>query len=80
MKAGEKMIAQDIIEQYPEVQAVLGAVSPRTLEYFTDNPDILMEIIARWGPKIGAILGTEGVEGLLPKGVSGRTREWAWSE
>ncbi|MBA7539867.1 hypothetical protein ES705_32152 [subsurface metagenome] len=80
VKAGEKMIAQDIMEQYPEVQAVLGAVSPRTLEYFTDNPDILMEIIARWGPKIGVILGTSGVEGLLDRQEGSRSREWAWQE
>ncbi len=86
VKVGEKMIAKDIMEQYPEVQAVLGAVSPRTMEYFTDNPDILMEIISRWGPKIQAILGEGYVEpgslgGLYQGGGAvSRSKEWAWKE
>ncbi len=86
IKAGERMIAKDLVDQYPEIEALVGAISPRTQEYFTENPDILLEIVTRWGPKIGAILGEKGIEGLLPgsgpQGSSGspRSKEWAWRE
>ncbi len=84
VKAAEKMIAQDLVDQYPEIQALVGAISPPTEKYFTENPDILLEVLSRWGPKIQAILGDKGVEGLLPQGVASsgatRSREWAWRE
>lgn len=80
VKAAERMISQDIVGQYPEIKALLGAISPRTEAYLTENPDILMEIIARWGPKAQAILGEKGIKGLLPGRTSSRSREWAWKE
>ncbi|GAH29182.1 unnamed protein product [marine sediment metagenome] len=85
IKTAERMVAKDLVDQYPEIEALVGAISPRTQEYFTENPDILLEIVSRWGPKIAAILGEKGLEGVLPglqqQGSSGsRGREWAWQE
>jgi len=57
IKTAQKYLAEDIIEQYPEAKMLLGTISPRTAEYFEDNPDILLQMVERWGPKVKLLLG-----------------------
>lgn len=63
IKTAEKYLAEDIIEQYPEAKMLLGTISPRTAEYFTENPDILLQMAERWGPKLKLLIG----EGALTR-------------
>lgn len=63
IKTAERYMAEDVIEKYPEAKAILGMISPRTAEYFEENPDILLEMAERWGPRLKILMGEAGESG-----------------
>jgi len=65
-KAAEGYIAEDIIEAYPEVKGLLGLLSPRTVQYFEENPETLIQLATRWGPKLQVLYERYGgFDGLI---------------
>lgn len=57
IKTAEKYLAEDILESYPELKMIASTISPRTAEYFDENPDIFLQMAERWGPKLKLLFG-----------------------
>lgn len=64
MKKMEKMMLNDIMEQYPELEIALEYFSPDTAELIKQHPQRAMTLIARYKPILDDILGREGSEKL----------------
>lgn len=56
-KALEKMISADLLEQFPEVEMILGLVSPKTAEALQENPEQALRIIERYKDFIPLLSG-----------------------
>jgi len=57
MKKMEKMMMDDILEQYPEIEIALEYFSPETAEMIKKHPQRAMVLLARYKPVIEDILG-----------------------
>lgn len=57
VKTAERYLSEDIMEHYPELKMIASTISPRTAEYFDDNPDVFLQMAERWGPKLKLLFG-----------------------
>ena len=44
----EKMVAKDLLEQFPEIEIILNLVSPATAEEILDKPERALRLIDRY--------------------------------
>jgi len=58
----EKMMTDDIMEQYPELEIALEYFSPETAEMIKKHPQRALTLIARYKPILDQILGGD-IEG-----------------
>jgi len=61
LKQVEGLVTEDVqkgmLTMFPEIEIVLGWLSPDTLEMIKENPAILPILIQRYGPLIGMFKG-----------------------
>ncbi|GAI27317.1 unnamed protein product, partial [marine sediment metagenome] len=57
MKKMEKMMMEDILEQYPELEIALEYFSPETAEMIKKHPQRALVLLARYKPVVEEILG-----------------------
>lgn len=51
-KEAQQRIGRDLIENSP-LKSVLGFLSADTVEYITDHPECLPDVLNKWAPTIG---------------------------
>lgn len=56
-KALEQLVATDIMAQYPEIEIVLGLVSPETADALRENPEQALRMIERYKAFLPALSG-----------------------
>jgi len=64
IKAIEKLASEDLqtamMAQYPEIELIIGWLSPPTLERIKENPQALPILAARWMPVAKQLLSIAG--------------------
>ena len=53
----EKMVAKDILDQFPEIEIILGLVSPQTAEAIREHPERAMRLLDRYKDIIPLLTG-----------------------
>lgn len=59
-KALEKMVAGDLLDQFPEVDMILGLVSPTTREAILENPEQAFRLLERYQGLLEFLPGAQG--------------------
>ncbi|GAH90141.1 unnamed protein product, partial [marine sediment metagenome] len=57
LKKLEKMVIEDLLEEYPEIELALDRFSPDTADYMRKNPRAAMHLYRRWKPFLDDVLG-----------------------
>jgi len=58
----EKMVIEDLLAEYPEIELALDRFSPETSDYIRDNPRAAMHLYRRWKPFLDEFLGSREQE------------------
>jgi len=68
-RALERDIASDLMDSYPEIQALLEYLSPDLAEQVTENPEAALRVIERYEPLLARL-------GINLKGAPQEQKTW----
>lgn len=57
----EKMVIEDLFDEYPEIELALDRFSPETADYMRENPRAAFALYRRWKPVLDSLVGEDGL-------------------